>query len=234
MSSVFGNKLCSLRKSSGLSQKQLAELLNQRGVKVTNQAVSKWESGASLPNAQQFLIICDIIGVKDIGGSFLGKSSELFAGLNDAGKQLIIEYSGFLRDSGMYDNLDAPAPRGTKIRSLPVYDIEAASGTGRLLDLPEYTLVEVGSEVPIAANFGVIISGDGMEPDYYNGQIVWIHQQSKLEHGEVGVFIYEGNCYFKRLRDRVGGTRLQCIDANYPDVIVTTPEKLIAVGKAVI
>ena len=234
MSSLFGNKLCALRKSSGLSQKQLAQSLNQRGVNVTNQAVSKWESGASLPNAAQFLAICDIIGVTDIGGSFLGKSSELFAGLNDTGKQLIIQYSAFLRDSGLYDDPEAPSPRGTRIRSLPVYNIDAASGTGKLLDCADYTLVQVGSEVPLSANFGVIISGDGMEPDYHNGQTVWIHQQPKLQHGDVGVFIYEGNCYFKRLRDRVGGTRLQCIDANYPDVIISTPENLVAVGKAVI
>ena len=79
--------------------------------------------------------------------------------------------------------------------------------------------------------FGVIIHGDSMEPDYHNGQIVWIHQQAKLEHGDVGVFTYERSTYFKRLRDRVGGTRLQSVDSSYPDIIVTGPEAMITLGK---
>lgn len=232
MANYIGEKLCAARKKQGVSQKRMAALLSQRGIKVTNQAVSKWESGASLPNAVQFLIICDILEISDIGGLFLGKSSELFTGLNQEGRQRVTEYAGLLRDSGLFDDPAAPAPRGARLRSLPVYDIEGISGSGRLLDSADYTLISVGTEVPLEANFGVRISGDSMEPDYHDGQIVWISQRPKLEHGDVGVFMYENKCYFKRLRDRVGGTRLQSLDANYPDIIVTEPEKLLAFGRA--
>jgi repressor LexA len=138
-----------------------------------------------------------------------------------------------VRDSGLYDDPNLPPPRGTKIRTLPVYDLDAAIGKGRLLDLPDYIPTKVGNEVPLSANFGIIISGDSMEPDYHNGQVVWIQQQAKLEHGDVGVFTYEGNTYFKRLRDRVGGTRLQSIDSNYPDIIITDPEAIITLGKVI-
>lgn len=230
MANSFGEKVCAFRKQRGLSQRDFAALLNKRGVKVTNQAVSKWESGASLPNAIQFLIICDVLDILDISGIFIGKSYDLFSGLNEDGRARVFEYADMLRDSGRYDDPEISGPHGTRIRTLPVYDLEEAAGKGRLLDLPGYTPVEVGTEVPISANFGVRISGDSMEPDYHDGQIVWIHQQSKLEHGDLGVFIYDGSAYFKRLRDRVGGIRLQCIDSNYPDIIVATPESLTAVG----
>ena len=136
-----------------------------------------------------------------------------------------------LCDSGLYDDLSLEAPRGRKIRTLPVYDLDAVNGKGRLLDLPDYTPTEVGSEVPFTATFGVIVSGDSMEPDYHNGQIVWITRKSKLEHGDIGVFTYEGNTYFKRLRDRVGGMRLQSLDSNYPDVIISLPEAIVTLGK---
>lgn len=231
MERSLGEKICEFRKKSGLSQRQFASLLNKHGVKVTNQAVSKWESGASLPNAIQFLIICDILEIIDISGTFIGKSYRLLTGLNEEGKQRVTEYANMLRDSGEYDDPDYVGPRGTKIRSLPVYDIDKAANQGQLLDLPDYISIEVGNEVPISANFGVRISGESMEPEFHDGQIVWIHQQPKLEHGDVGVFMYEGSAYFKRLRDRVGGMRLQCVDSNYPDIIVTNPEKLIALGK---
>ncbi|NCC66959.1 MAG: helix-turn-helix domain-containing protein [Clostridia bacterium] len=233
-SNYLGRKLNTLRKKSGVSQRDLAEELTKRGIKVTNQAVSKWESGSSLPNAVQFLIICDILGVYDISGIFLGKSSELLEGLNEEGKQRVMEYAGLVRDCGLFDDPKAPAPRGTRIRTLPVFDIEKArKSAGGLLESTDYQLVRVGNEVPVTANFGVTISGDSMEPDYHSGDVVWIQRRRKLEHGEVGVFEYEGKYYFKRLRDRVGGTRLQSIDANYPDIIVTAPENMTAIGIAV-
>ena len=233
MSSVFGNTLCSVRKSKGVSQKQLAAILNRRGINVTNQAVSKWESGASLPSAQQFLLICDILEINDIGGVFLGKSNTLFEGLNEEGRKRVVEYATMLRNSGLYDDPSAPAPRGTNIRTLPVYDLDAAAGTGKLLDLDNYTAVKAGSEVPYEATFGIVVKGNSMEPIFHDGDTVWCSRDKKMQHGDIGVFIYEGNCYFKRLRDRVGGTRLQCLDASYPDIVVDRPEELISVGKVV-
>ena len=231
MQNNLGDIICSFRKTKGLSQRQFASLLSKRGVKVTNQAVSKWESGASLPNAIQFLIICEILDIVDISGAFGSKSYDFLRGLNADGRRLVLEYANMLCDSGLYDDLSIEAPRGTKIRTLPVYDLEAVSGKDRLLDLPDYTPTTVGSEVPITATFGVIVSGDSMEPDFHNGQIVWLARQAKLEHGDVGVFTYEGNTYFKRLRDRVGGMRLQSIDSNYPDIIVAVPEAIVTLGK---
>lgn len=227
----FGDIICSFRKKKGISQREFATLLGKHGVKVTNQAVSKWESGASLPNAIQFLIICETLDIVDIGGAFGSKSYDFLHGLNEDGRRLVLEYANMLCNSGLYDDLGICAPRGTKIRTLPVYDLEAVVGKDRLLDLPDYTPTQVGSEVPYTATFGVIVSGDSMEPDYHNGQIVWIARQAKLEHGDVGVFTYEGNTYFKRLRDRVGGMRLQSIDSNYPDIIVAIPETIITLGK---
>lgn len=232
MKNQFSEKLCAIRKQKGVSQKQLATLLNSRGVSVTNQAVSKWESGASLPSAIQFLLICDVLEVTDIGGAFNGKTNELFSGLNEEGRARVIEYADFIRNSGRYDDENAPAPRGTKIRTLPVYDLSDA-GEGLFLDRADYEPTRVGSEVPYTANFGVRVEGDSMLPNYKDGDIVWLEQMSKLEHGETGVFVYDGKAYFKRLRDRVGGVRLQSIDANYPDVIVAYPEKLMTVGRVV-
>lgn len=226
----FGERLCALRKQRGVSQKQLAASLNKRGVEVTNQAVSKWESGASLPNALQFLAVCDALDITDISGAFNGRTSELFLGLNDEGRVRVAEYAAFLRDSGKYDAQDAPTPRGSRIRTLPVYGL-SDSVEGRFLDRTDYESVRVGSEVPLSANFGIRVEGESMLPDFSDGEVVWIEQRAKLENGDIGVFLYEGKAYFKRLRDRVGGVRLQSQDANYPDVIIAYPEKLTAVGR---
>ena len=48
----LSKKLYSLRKKNGLSQEQLAEQLN-----VSRQAISKWESGASIPESEKLIAI---------------------------------------------------------------------------------------------------------------------------------------------------------------------------------
>src|SRR5699024_8432006 len=50
-------KLQSLRKEKGLSQEELANLLE-----VSRQAVSKWESGQTYPEMDKLLSLCKIFG----------------------------------------------------------------------------------------------------------------------------------------------------------------------------
>ena len=52
---TFGIKLQKLRKSQGLSQEQLADILS-----VTRQAVSKWELDETLPDSENVLKIADM------------------------------------------------------------------------------------------------------------------------------------------------------------------------------
>ena len=54
----LSEKLYSLRKKSGLSQEQLAERLD-----VSRQAVSKWESGVSVPESEKLVVISSYFNV---------------------------------------------------------------------------------------------------------------------------------------------------------------------------
>ena len=68
-----------------------------------------------------------------------------------------------------------------------------SAGTGNFLDGTDFEMIEVGDEVPESADFGVRITGDSMEPKYINHQIVWVHQQDYLLHGEIGIFCFNGD-----------------------------------------
>ncbi|MCD8106996.1 MAG: helix-turn-helix domain-containing protein [Oscillospiraceae bacterium] len=55
---ALSEKLYTLRKKSGLSQEQLAEELN-----VSRQAISKWESGNSIPESDKLVAISNYFNV---------------------------------------------------------------------------------------------------------------------------------------------------------------------------
>lgn len=54
----FAEKLCVLRNQSGYSQEQLAEKMS-----VSRQAVSKWESGVTLPETEKIIQLSDLFDV---------------------------------------------------------------------------------------------------------------------------------------------------------------------------
>ncbi|MBC5581715.1 helix-turn-helix transcriptional regulator [Anaerofilum sp. BX8] len=55
---TFGERLLRLRREKGLSQEALAEMLD-----TTRQAVSKWENGQGMPEAEKLLVLSDVFGV---------------------------------------------------------------------------------------------------------------------------------------------------------------------------
>ena len=54
----IGKFIAECRKKSKLTQMQLAEKLN-----ITDRAVSKWETGKSMPDSSIMLELCDILGI---------------------------------------------------------------------------------------------------------------------------------------------------------------------------
>lgn len=227
--SKIGDVLNSKRKALGISQSELADRLRAAGIDVTNQAISKWENGATLPNAQQFLVLCSQLHIEDISGEFLGGNGfGSLAGLDREGRKKAAEYIELLRDSGRYAIKPQTAARK---RRLPLYSIAVSAGTGQFLDGEDYEMQEVGEEVPESANFGVRVSGDSMEPRFHDGQTVWVSQQHSLMTGEIGIFLYDGCAYLKQLA--VSGERLVLHSLNpaYSDIVISPELPLRVLGK---
>lgn len=224
----IGTVISVRRKELGINQAELAARLCAEGMAVTNQAVSKWENGSTLPNARQFLILCDVLDIEDIRGCFSGQSDGVLAGLDRDGRLKALDYIQLLRESGRY------APVEEKIipmRRLPLYSLAVSAGTGQFLDGEDYDMVEVGREVPEGANFGVRVSGDSMEPEFTDGQTIWVRQQRSLMTGEIGVFLYDGNAYLKQLVAADGRMALHSLNPNYNDIVISPELPLRVLGK---
>jgi len=224
----IGEVISVKRKELGINQAELAARLNALGASVTNQAVSKWENGSTMPNARQFLQLCSVLGIEDIRGEFSQGREGIFSGLNREGRRKALEHVQLLRDSGRYDAV-SELPR--LIRSLPLYSLAVSAGTGQFLDGEDYEMVEVGVEVPEGANFGVRVAGDSMEPEFHDGQTVWVRQQRSLMTGDIGIFLYDGSAYLKQLVAGERSMALHSLNPKYPDIIVSPELPLRVLGK---
>lgn len=55
---TFGTRLQQIRKAAGLSQEQLADLIN-----MSRQAISKWETDQAVPDIEKVSLLCDIFKI---------------------------------------------------------------------------------------------------------------------------------------------------------------------------
>ena len=59
--------------------------------------------------------------------------------------------------------------------------------------------------------FALRINGDSMEPLYHNGDMVLVQNCSSVEVGELGIFVLDGDGYFKKYGgDRIGRQQGRC------------------------
>lgn len=219
----IGQKIALLRRDRGLSQKELAAALAALGEEVTDKAVSKWEKGATLPSARQFLLCCRALGLQDISGEFMNTGPA--RGLNAAGRRKLEEYALLLRRSGLYED-KAPA-EGRLIR---LYTLAVSAGPGQFQDDDDYELV-YDSHAPGEADFAVRVAGDSMEPRYHDGQVVYVRRQEQLADGQIGLFSWEGCAYIKQLRLDGQGLSLHSLNRAYADIPIPEPQSLRVFGR---
>ncbi|MGC6174031.1 XRE family transcriptional regulator [Lacrimispora sp. 38-1] len=226
----IGKKLSELRIAKGLSQPELAEKLTALGIPTKGQKVSKWETDYSVPNAYQFLGVCNILDVRDVLEIFEIKENPI-SQLDKIGRQKADEYIDLLILSGRYKKKATNVIPFT--RQIKLFDIPVSAGTGQFLDSDTYEIIDVGNEVPENADFGLRISGNSMEPEYIDGQIVWVHQQDVLNDGEIGIFGYDNSAYCKKLSLTTAGTKLISLNSAYSPIEIQKNSVLHVFGKVV-
>lgn len=233
MKKTLGEKITARREALGLSQCDVAKYIQYRGISVTNQKISKWETNYTVPNAYQFLALCEALNVNDVLGTFGDiKIHSPLCNLNEEGKKKVDEYITLLLASGMFNN-EIKKEKIVHIRNLPLYDLPVSAGTGKYLDESTCEMVIACDDVPRDADFGVRISGDSMEPRFVDGQIVWVSKQVYIEDGEIGIFSFEGNSYCKKISLDDDEIKLISLNPKYKPIAIPKNSDLHCFGKVV-
>jgi len=206
----FGTRLKEKREALGITQPQLAEMLN-----VSKGAIGNWETDVNSPRATLLYDLFDILHC-DANYLFQDETRELYE--NEASPEefeniikkyrLIAEYSpdGAVvvdtvldREYAIAEKLREQKDQLEKIKKMDMevaeeivplrlwayYGKIACAGTGFIFDdIPTDTI-----EAPDAdADFIIGVNGDSMEPDYSDGEKLYVKKTEHINPGEYGAY----------------------------------------------
>ena len=115
-------------------------------------------------------------------------------------------------------------------RSVLLYDLPVSAGPGVYLD--DTTAEEIhipNNEKTQLADFALRISGNSMEPKFHDGDVLLVQNTEAVEVGELGVFILDGNGYFKKY----GGDCLISLNPEYGDILLKEYAEAVCCGRVV-
>lgn len=222
-----------LRKSRGFES--MKEFCNAVGISFNT--YQNYETGKRVPTADMLITLADFYGVSvdyllgrepetdplkmfNISAQAVDsdKFIEEYEKLPELAKQIFIDTMLKLSEAA------TKREKEDRLISIKFFERTAVSaGTGLYDDNNEYPTVKrvPDNAITRAADFCCYVSGDSMEPDYYDGDLICVKVQPSVEVGEVGVFVINGELFVKKL----GANGLVSLNPKYstikksPDII---------------
>lgn len=232
----FGSRLKEQRERCGLTQKQLAEKLG-----VTQGAVGNYESGLSSMKAELLYKIFDILDC-DANFLFQDEMNQKSASQFSIEEQTHIKKYRVLDAHGKdmvdtvlekeYDRVMSPAIEevsGNQAKtSLLFFEFPASAGTGENLPEEEKRYIMMPKRlVPNYADCCIRVSGNSMEPNYCDGDIVFVQLAESIPVGSIGIFTLNGDGYIKKL----GHNQLISLNPNYAPISFGDGDSIRCVGR---
>ena len=237
---TFGKRLRNARTAKNMTQKQLASLISAK-----HNSISNWENDLNKPDPDTIELIC---GILDITPNYLlaaepGDFSPVekllvkrYRELDDFGREsvdMVIdrELDRTTQAKGAADTIEHLQKR-LSIRPIPphffaYYGRIAAAGTSvEFSDIAAGVRAYPENEINKKADYVIGVSGDSMEPEYYNGDIVYVQKTDHIETGDIGIFQKGNNIYIKK----AGENGLISLNPNYPP-LTADDDRIIVLGK---
>lgn len=86
---------------------------------------------------------------------------------------------------------------------VPEYTHPMSAGTGAEADLEFPNDLELVKAPPRGTSYVAHVTGNSMEPDFHDGDMVFVHATEEIPVGRVGVFLMNGQQWVKELGDGV-------------------------------
>ena len=234
----IGLKIKEFRDQRGLTQKELADL-----IEMGNTTIANYEKGFRTPKKNTLFKIANALNVtiddlfpilKQSDNSIIESVEEILSQLDPepyqrnvltcAERQLEEQKQAKKRLAEVHDIL-------VEYVAYNYYDQPVSAGTGQYLN--EVQIETIQLPVKVDADFVCPIYGDSMEPDYKSGDYVFVKLTVELPSGTVGVFDYEGEAYIKQLIIEKDKAYLRSFNKKYKDIPINSDSDFRIIGKVV-
>lgn len=214
------------RKLSKLTQKDLAKLL-----KVAPTAISAWEVGRNKPlmdNVEQMAIIFKIKKSKLLGDDLTLSSSpttlteitNTSAKLDEPRQQNVLHYA---QEQLAEQNNTIEEESATYFTSVKVHQSLAAGIGYAYSDDTTANIMHTDRSDLKVYDYASLVSGDSMEPKFYDGDVVLIQQGYDNINGGIYAVDYDGKSFLKRVYVENGSFVMKSINTKYKDITVPLP-----------
>ena len=232
----IGNQIKTFRKSAGFTQDELAKRLN-----TTKQTISRYEKGDRKANQDMLFELCDVFGVSiddffpsqnDDSSSNTSTIQTIYDELKPPRQAKVLTYAERqLKEQRNEQSQPTEVSEVIQFYSYDYYDHPASAGTGQYLNDVRVERIEL--PVDVDADFVIPIKGDSMEPDYHDGDLVFIQTSVDLNNGVIGVFNYNGDAYIKQLVIDKDQAYLHSLNPAYKDMPITPDTDFRIIGEVV-
>ena len=242
---IIAENITHFRKQRGITQKELA-----KEVGITASTMTDYMKLRSAPSFGVIQKLADYFGVKksDIDTTFKEESTNSLPDASDLltqqitdkvvqltpdNKKIVLRTSEELLESQNEEEtkINEVSEEITQLYSYDYYDHPASAGTGQYLNDVRVERIEL--PVDVDADFVIPIKGDSMEPDYHDGDLVFIQTSVDLNDGVIGVFNYNGDAYIKQLVIDKGQAYLHSLNPAYKDMPITPETDFRIIGEVV-
>ena len=234
----IGAKIKEFRLLRGLTQKELAKLVN-----IGDTTIANYEKGYRTPKKNTMFDLANAFNVsiddlfppiqKDTPPA-TSPIQSIYNELEPPGQRKVITYAEKLRDEQEKRRKAKKNEVSEKVVQLygyDYYDHAASAGTGQYLNDVRVERIEL--PVDVDADFVIPIKGDSMEPDYHDGDLVFIQTSVDLNDGVIGVFNYNGEAYIKQLVIDTEQSYLHSLNPDYKDMPITPETDFRIIGEVV-
>lgn len=240
---ILGNSIKELRKSKKLTQKNLAELTGFK-----QNTISNHENGNRQLDETDIRVYAEALGVSPQYLFDRAKPSSIevtptpttspiqsiYDELEPPRQRKVITYAEKLRDEQekrRKAKINEVSEKVIQLYGYDYYDHAASAGTGQYLNDVRVERIEL--PVDVDADFVIPIKGDSMEPDYHDGDLVFIQTSVDLNDGVIGVFNYNGEAYIKQLVIDTEQSYLHSLNPDYKDMPITPDIDFRIIGEVV-
>ena len=228
----YGDVIRRFRTEKGLNQPQLAAMVG-----VNKNAVSNWEAGRTRPDINSVPLLCaalgisvsDFFGAEESAGSLSRDEQRKLSGyryLSDMNKQLVVKMIDAM--------LEVQEQEKRKFVELNVRRIfrnayKTAAGTGNPLDSARRGSYEYLYADPLIdqADEIITVTGNSMEPTFYDGDMLLVEHTQEVRVGEIGIFVADGDGYVKEYHE----DGLHSHNPAYPVLKFTEDDNVRCVGR---